>query len=170
MIEAEETIYDRLERAFPGYFGQMIFSAYQPFLNEPLSKDGKEAYKKYVEYLDNLPMFELSKEEQDFVDNVSSCFDMQTLKKVNQSKKDAIGNIEQWLEQNKDTIDQYKAYKNSNDYQNSPMKIIQEKLQGFMLENNYYEIAVPLIRRFSNSYDEYYKKLLKANEQYLKTI
>ena len=36
-----------------------------------------------------------------------------------------------------------------------------------MEENDYYEVAIPLIRKFSKSYDEYYKKLLKANEQYL---
>ena len=36
-----------------------------------------------------------------------------------------------------------------------------------MKENQYYEIAIPLIRKFSKSYDEYYKKLLKANEQYI---
>lgn len=35
-LDAEETIYEKLENAFPGYFGQMIFAAYQPFLNEPL--------------------------------------------------------------------------------------------------------------------------------------
>ncbi|MBW9212011.1 MULTISPECIES: MerR family transcriptional regulator [Terrabacteria group] len=28
LIEAEESIYEKLENAFPGYFGQLIFSAY----------------------------------------------------------------------------------------------------------------------------------------------
>lgn len=53
LIEAEESIYERLERSFHGYFGQMMFTVYQPFLNEPLDKDGKEAYEKFVDYLDN---------------------------------------------------------------------------------------------------------------------
>ena len=47
------------------------------------------------------------------------------------------------------------------------MKQIQDNFQNFIKENQYYEIAIPLIRKFSNSYDNYYKKLLKANEQYL---
>ena len=59
VMEAEESIYERLVRAFPGYFGQMIFMAYQPFLSEPLDKGGKEAYEKFVEYLDNIPSFDL---------------------------------------------------------------------------------------------------------------
>ena len=36
-----------------------------------------------------------------------------------------------------------------------------------MKDNKYYEIAIPLIRNFSKSYDEYYEKLLRANEIYL---
>ena len=44
LIEAEESIYERLERLFPGYFGQMLFAAYQPFLNESLGKDEEEAF------------------------------------------------------------------------------------------------------------------------------
>lgn len=166
-IEAEEIIYERLERSFPGYFGQMLFVAYQPFLNEPLDKDGKEAYEKFVDYLDNLPSFELSKDEQEYVDNISSTFDMKTLKKVNQSKVNAIEHVEDWIKENGDSISQYEEYKNSEEYQNSLMKQIQDKLQKFMKDNKYYEIAIPLIRKFSKSYDDYYQKLLKANESYL---
>ena len=166
-IEAEEIIYERLERSFPGYFGQMLFAAYQPFLNEPLDKDGKEAYEKFVDYLDNLPSFELSKDEQEYVDNISSTFDMKTLKKVNQSKVNAIEHVEDWIKENGDSISQYEEYKNSEEYQNSLMKQIQDKLQKFMKDNKYYEIAIPLIRKFSKSYDDYYQKLLKANESYL---
>ncbi|MCD3368189.1 MerR family transcriptional regulator [Streptococcus equi] len=167
LIEAEESIYERLERLFPGYFGQMLFAAYQPFLNEPLGKDEKEAFKKYVNYLDNLPSLQLSKDEQDYIEKISSTFDMQTLKKVNKDKINAIENVEEWLKENNNAISQYEQYKNSEEYQNSLMKQIQDKLQNFMKDNKYYEIAIPLIRKFSTSYDEYYEKLLKANEIYL---
>lgn len=169
LIEAEESIYVRLERLFPGYFGQMLFAAYQPFLNESLGKDEEEAFEKYVDYLDNLPSFELSKEEQDYIDDVSSTFDMSTLKKVNEDKINAIENIEEWLKANGNSISQYEEYKNSEEYQNSLMKQIQDKLKKFMEDNKYYEITIPLIRKFSKSYNEYYEKLLKANEIYLDT-
>ena len=167
LIEAEESIYERLEKSFPGYFGQMMFAAYQPFLKEPLDKDGKEAYEKFVDYLDNLPSFEWSKDERDYIDDVSSTFDMHTLKKVNEDKIKAIENVEEWLKANSNSISQYEVYKNSEEYQNSLIKQIQDKLQKFMKDNKYYEIAIPLIRNFSKSYDEYYEKLLRANEIYL---
>ncbi|HFZ6225178.1 TPA: MerR family transcriptional regulator [Streptococcus agalactiae] len=167
LIEAEESIYVRLERLFPGYFGQMFFAAYQPFLNESLGKDEEEAFEKYVDYLDNLPSLQLSKEEQDYIEKISSTFDMQTLNKVNEDKINAIENVEEWLKENDNAISQYEQYKNSEEYQNSLMKKIQDKLQNFMKDNKYYEIAIPLIRKFSKSYDEYYEKLLRANEIYL---
>ena len=44
---------------------------------------------------------------------------------------------------------------------------MQDKLQKYMLDNKYYETAIPLIRKFSKSYDEYYKKLLIASEKYI---
>lgn len=60
LMETEESIYERLEQAFPGYFGQMFFAAYQPFLNEPSDEDGKDAFDKFVRYLDDLPPFTLT--------------------------------------------------------------------------------------------------------------
>ena len=167
MIETEESIYNRLERVFPGYFGQLFFAAYLPFLNEPLTKDGEEAFIKYVSYLDNLPTFELSEDEKKFIDEISSNFDMSILKKVNEDKISTVENIEEWLEKNKDSILQYESYKNSEQYQNSLLRDIQEKLRKYMIDNNYYQVAIPLIRKFSKSYNMYYEKMIKANERFM---
>lgn len=167
MIETEESIYNRLERVFPGYFGQLFFTAYLPFMNEPLTKDGEEAFIKYVSYLDNLPTFELSEDEKKFIDEISSNFDMSILKKVNEDKISTVENIEDWLEKNKDSILQYESYKNSEQYQNSLLRDIQEKLRKYMIDNNYYQVAIPLIRKFSKSYNMYYEKMIKANERFM---
>ena len=166
-LEVEETIYEKLEIDFPGYFGQMFFAAYQPFLNEPLENDGKDSFYKYIDYLDRLPSFELTEEEKKYIEKISSSFDMKTLKDINQAKLDAVENPKKWMKDNEDVISHYESYKNSEEYQNSMMKQIQDKLKNFMKENQYYEIAIPLIRKFSKSYDDYYKKLIKANEEYL---
>lgn len=81
-LEMEEMIYEKLEIAFPGYFGQMLFAAYQPFLNEPLENDGKDSFYKYIDYLDRLPTFELTEEEKNYIEKISSSFDMKTIKIV----------------------------------------------------------------------------------------
>ena len=169
IIEAQETIYDKLIRIFPGYFGQLFFSSYKIFLNESLNKDEEAAFNEYIKFLDSIPNFDLSKEEKDYIETISSSFDMKTLDDVNEEKLIAIENAETWLEDHKDYIEAYKEYKNSDDYQNSLMKSVQDKLKKFMQENNYYGKAIPLIRKFSKSYDAYYEKLLKANEEYLKS-
>lgn len=168
IIEAQETIYDKLIRNFPGYFGQLIFSSYKIFLNESLNKDEEAAFNEYIKFLDSLPNFELSKEEKDYIEAISSSFDMKTLDDLNKEKLIAIENSKTWLEENEDYIKAYKEYKNTDEYKNGLMKSIQDKLKKFMQENNYYEKAIPLIRKFSKSCDAYYEKLLKANEEYLK--
>ncbi len=167
-IEREENLYTRLERTFPGYFGQLLFSAYQPFLNEPLKKGGETAYNDYVNYLDSLPAFILSKEEEEYINNVSSSIDLNMLKEVNLKKIQAIQDSENWLKDNAALVQEYEAFKSSDDYLTSPMKTIQDKLKKYMLNNHYYDIAIPLIRKFSKSYDEYYTQLLEANDYFIK--
>ena len=108
IIEAQETIYDKLIRIFPGYFGQLIFSSYKIFLNESLNKDEEAAFNEYIKFLDSLPNFELSKEEKDYIEAISSSFDMKTLDDVNKGKLIAIENSKTWLEDNKDYIKAYK--------------------------------------------------------------
>ena len=132
------------------------------------NEDGRNAFEKFVEYLDSLPEFNLTDEEKEYLDKISADFDMETLEEINRSKIDAVSNYKEWLEENREFIDEYEKYKNSDEYKNSEVKKLQDKLSKYMAENNYYEVAIPLIRKFSPSYDDYYRKLIKANEDYLK--
>lgn len=166
-LEMNDTIYKKLVNVFPGYYGQMFFSAYRPFLNEPLKDDGRAAFEKFVGYLDSLPEFNLTDEEKEYLDKISAGFDMETLEDINRSKIAAVSNSKEWLEENREIIDEYERYKNSDEYKNSEVKKLQDKLSKYITDNNYYEVAIPLIRKFSPSYDDYYRKLLKANEDYL---
>jgi len=168
LLENEETICERLERAFPGYFGMMIFSAYQPFLSEPLKESGISAYNEYINYLDSLPPFELPEEERDYIEKNTAGLGMSEFKNVNNAKIKAVEDIKQWWAENKDAAAKYEEFKNSDEYASSLMKKIYDKLKKYMEDNNYYEIAIPLIRQFSKTYDDYYKKLLEADDEYMK--
>ena len=168
ILENEETIYERLERAFPGYFGMMIFSAYQPFLSEPLKESETSAYNEYINYLDSLPTFELSEEERDYIEKNTAGLGINELKDVNNAKIKAVEDIKQWWTENKDTVTKYEEFKNSDEYASSLMKKTYDKLKKYMEDNNYYQTAIPLIRQFSKTYDDYYKKLLEANDEYMK--
>ena len=167
-IEKEEAIYEKLERAFPGYFGQMLFIAYQPFLDEALREGEEEAYLSYVSFLDELPQFKLSSEEKEYIESIG--IDTKAAKEANKNKMAAVENPEKWWAENEELVRQYEELKLSREYRESPMEAIKNKFYEFMKENKYYEIAVPLIRRFSKSYDEYYTKMLEASEKLSKTL
>ncbi|NVF11926.1 MerR family transcriptional regulator [Anaerococcus sp. AGMB00486] len=168
LLETNKTIYERLMDKFPGYFGQFLFSAYKIFLNENLEEEGKKAFEKYIEYLDNLPEFQLSNDEGKYIEELTKSFSMADLEKINESKIEAVNNIKKWFKDNEKFIFDYEKYKKSDEYLNSEVKKIQDRFQKYMVDNGYYEIAIPLIRKFSKSYDEYYKKLIQANKKYLK--
>lgn len=165
LIEKEETIYEKLLRAFPGYFGQMLFMSYQPFLMEALKKDGEEAYKEFVRFLDELPSFQLSDEDRAFVEEVSKSFDLKTLREVNEQKMVAIENPEKWWTENEDAVKQYEELKKRKEFQESQVMRVKERLSEYMKENRYYEVAIPLMRKFSESYDRYYQKMMEADEK-----
>ncbi|RRD94171.1 MerR family transcriptional regulator [Clostridiales bacterium COT073_COT-073] len=165
VLEREESIYRRLEIVFPGYFGQMFFAAYQPFLNEPLTEEGEQAFQEYITFLDHMPELNLTKEEQECIEKLAQGITNQDMYAFTAQKIKAIDNVDRWQEENKEVIAQYKAYKASEEYQNSLLKKIQDKLKNYMLESGYYAVAIPLLRKFSRSYDQYYQKMLEADER-----
>ena len=111
------------------------------------------------------PSLDLTEEKKSIL--CASSFDMDTLKDVNNAKIEAIADADQWIKDNEVFISHYEDFKRSEEYLRSPMKQIQDKIGKFMIDNKYYEIAIPLIRKFSESYDKYYIKLLEANDIYL---
>lgn len=166
-LERERTIYDQLTILFPGYIGQMFFFSYKAFFQEPICKDGEEAFEQYIKYLDSLPSFELTEEEKEEIEKLTSDFNIELLISLNQEKMEAINSPAVWLENNKEAINAYKAFIESDNYHNSTIKRVRDKLRSFLSNHQYYETAIPLIRRFSRSYDKYYEKLLEANQLYL---
>ena len=72
------------------------------------------------------------------------------------------------MEDNKDKVRAYEEFKESEDYKTSQVKKTSDKLRAYMVENNYYDLVIPLIRKISPAYDDYYKKLMEANEKFLR--
>lgn len=114
-----------------------------------------------------MPELELTNKEKEYIESTSSSIDMNLLDKINSDKVEAIDNLEDWFNENEDIIKEYDRFIKSDEYQKSPIKNIKDKIKNFMLENKYYEIAIPLIRKFSPKYDNYYNKLLAANEKFI---
>lgn len=166
-LEKEETIYERLTRVFPGYFSHIFFMSYKPFLVDKLDKDQESYFDELIKYLDSLPEIDLREEEKSYIEKLTSDFDLEALEALNQEKIQAVYDYEDWLKDNKDKVKAYEEFKESQDYKSSQVKKISDKIRAYMAENNYYQVAIPLIRKMSPSYDAYYKKLLEANEKFL---
>lgn len=163
-LERNLTIYDRLTRIFPGYFGQAIFASYKPFLETILSDDNNKSFERYINYLDSLEEISFSEEEKKYIENISRDIDKESLDDINQKKIAAIDDYKKWTEDNEEFIKAYKEYLESDDYKKSLGKTIREKIEKYFRDNNYYEIAIPLlIRDFAPKYDAYYKKLLEID-------
>lgn len=169
-LEKEESIYEKLTRIFPGYFGQAFFMTYKPFLKEKLKEDEEEAFNEYVNFLDSLPEIDFTEEEKSYIENLTSDFKNEDLEKINSEKIKAAYNFENWLRENENNIKAYEKFLESHEYKNSPVKIIRDKIKNYMIENNYYEVALPLIRKMSPAYDDYYNKLLESNEKFLRQV
>lgn len=169
-LEKEESIYEKLTRIFPGYFGQAFFMTYKPFLKEKLKEDEEEAFNEYVNFLDSLPEIDFTEEEKNYIENLTSDFKNEDLEKINSEKIKAAYNFEDWLRENENKVKTYEKFLESEEYKNSPVKTIRDKIKNYMIKNNYYEVALPLIRKMSPAYDDYYKKLLESNEKFLRQV
>lgn len=169
-LEKEESIYEKLTRIFPGYFGQAFFMTYKPFLKEKLKEDEEEAFNEYINFLDSLPEIDFTEEEKSYIENLTSDFKNEDLEKINSEKIKAAYNFEDWLRENENNVKAYEKFLESEEYKNSPLKTIRDKIKNYMIKNNYYEVALPLIRKMSPAYDDYYKKLLESNEKILRQV
>ena len=81
----------------------------------------------------------------------------------------AIQDPEQYLKDNREMFERYKEVKASDAYKNTPGYRLQELFAQLNRENGYNDVFIPAMRRLSSSYREYYEKLLKANEVFLKS-
>lgn len=170
ILEKEESIYEKLTRIFPGYFGQAFFMTYKPFLKEKLKEDEEEAFNEYVNFLDSLPEIDFTEEEKNYIENLTNDFKNEDLEKINSEKIKAAYNIEDWIKKNEENIKAYEKFLESHEYKNSSLKTIRDKIKNYMIKNNYYEVALPLIRKMSPAYNDYYKKLLESNEKFLRQV
>ncbi len=64
-------------------------------------------------------------------------------------------------------LSQYLAYKQSDEYKNSPVYKIQIMLKEFNSSSGYYNIFIPAMKKLSPSYRDYYKQVEIANKKLL---
>lgn len=165
-LEQNKTITEKLLDTFPGYYGRFISLHFSSFLNEPMTTPSQqEAFHKIVEFLDNVPSLAFPESLQKYLEENTKHLGTEAINDMRANVKKSLDNPETFMEENKETLEWYIAYKNSDEYKNSPACKLMTLMREFGSTSGYYDIFIPAMRKLSNSYDEYQKQLEIANEK-----
>jgi len=169
-LETKRSILSRLLDRFPGYFGKFISLHFAPYLNERVATDEQQdAFETIIDFLDGVNIV-IPDDLKEYLDDVAKTIDLVDVsKKAAASVAAAIQDPEQYLKDNREMFERYKEVKASDAYKNTPGYRLQELFAQLNRENGYNDVFIPAMRRLSSSYREYYEKLLKANEVFLKS-
>jgi DNA-binding transcriptional MerR regulator len=167
-IEKHFTIKEKLLQAFPGGYGMYLCVHFGQFLNGRIDTEEKErAYNKIVDYLDKIQEIEFPKELEEFLQQGLGQMGEADMQRINSSIIDSVNNIDMYLEENKEDIEKYLEFRNSDEYKKSPAYKIQQLLLKFQQESGYYDIFIENLKILSDSYREFFEKLQAANKAFV---
>ena len=164
LLEQKRSILERFMNAFPGHYGRFICLHFAAYLNEPiLTDEQQEAFNTIIAFLDNVD-FDIPADMQIYFDEA---FDETVMEGVDGIVKNAIQDMEKYIADNREIIENIMAYKQSEEYKSTPAYRLEEALKQFNSMSGYNEIFLPAMRRLSKSYREYYETLLRADEKFI---
>jgi DNA-binding transcriptional MerR regulator len=165
-IEQSATVTEKLLDAFPGYYGRFISLHWARFLNEPIITDEQKlAYQEILAFLDNVPSLNFPENLQTYIDEATQSISTIDINEMNEKTKQSIENPETFLSENKELLENYLAYMQSDEYKASPMFQMKALLIEFNKTSGYYDILIPAMKKLSPSYAEYCKQSEIANEK-----
>lgn len=167
-IEQSATVTEKLLDAFPGYYGRFICLNFARYLNEPIiTEEQKSAYKEILEFLDNVPPLNFPEDLQAYLFEGTKHISTININEMIEKTKQSIQNPEKFLSENKEILEHYLSFMQSDEYKNSPMYQIQTLLKKFNKTSGYYDIFIPAMKKLSLSYAEYSKQMEIANVKLL---
>ena len=167
-LEDSETITEKLLNTFPGYYGRFVCLHFARFLNQPISTpQQQEAYDVIISFLDNIPPFDFPEDLRDFLYEGTKNMKTENITQLLENTKQSILNPEQFISDNKEILKEYLAFKQSNEYLNSPVWQIQKLMSEFNQTSGYNDVFIPAMIKISPSYAEYYSQLQVANQKLL---
>lgn len=165
--ECQQSVIERLTKAFPGFWGKYLALHFQQFLQEPIQTTEQEkAYLEICNYLDNV-QFEIPDELDDYMDTLNTQNCQKIYLNTSTALSYAIDNPENWLVNNKEIVEQYLEFQKTAEYQNSDGAKLKELLKKFNEEQSYNSFFIPAMRKLSPAYNEYIQKLQKADKAFL---
>lgn len=172
-INSNSIIIKKLLDLFPSYYGKFISLNFARYLTGTIeTEDQMKAFGEIIEFFDNVPDLDIPNDLQKFMDEYleeySSEEGIEKINSIIQGKHEAMQNIDAFVRDNKEILDEYHKFKQTEEYKNSPAYRLMEVMKEFCASNGYYDIFIPAMRRLSPLYNEYYEQMLKANEKFVK--
>lgn len=167
-MEEGKTITEKLLDAFPGYYGRFICLHFAGFLNEPVrTRQQQRAFKTIITFLDNIPAFQLPHDLENYLLENTKHMGIKQMGELIENTKKSVEDMDGFLTNNKETLKWYLAYRQSEEYKNSPIRKIMDLMKEFYNTSGYYDVFLPAVRQLSNSYSEYCRQLETANKKLL---
>lgn len=172
-INSKSIIIKNLMELFPSYYGKFICLNFSRYLTGKIeTNEQMEAFKEIIDFFDNVPDIEIPKDLQEYLDEYLEKYSseewQEQMNNIIQAKDKNIRNIDEFVRNNKEVLDQYNEYKKTEEFKNSPANRLMELMKQVCSTNGYYEKFIPAMRKLSPLYNEYYEQLIKANEQFIK--
>ncbi|WP_313801877.1 MerR family transcriptional regulator [Cytobacillus sp.] len=167
-IEQSATVTEKLLEAFPGYYGRFICLHFARFLNEPIeTSEQQAAYEEIIAFLDNAPPMEFPKDIQLFLIESTKHIYTNDIHDMIENTKRSIEDPQKFLSGNRELLEQYLEYKQSEEYKQSPVYNMERMLKEYNRTSGYNDVFIPAMKKLSRSYTKYYEQMKSANEKFL---
>lgn len=166
-LEKKQSVLERLINVLPGFYGRYICLHFSIYLNEPITTTEQEnAFCEIIDFLDNIN-FTVCAELQEYLNDVTINFDENFMENISSSVNNAIEDTERYICDNREVIESYMKYKQSDEYKTSAVYQLEQSLRQFSDTSGYNDVFIPAMCRLSKSYKEYHNALMKANDKFL---
>lgn len=166
-MECKRSILERLRNVFPGPIGQSFTLHFGAFLDEPIgTAEQQAAFERIIELLDDMPPFSPPPELQGFLDEMSAALD--NLPDTRRAVEASIADMDGYMEENRDFLDSYLAFRQTEEYRKSPFKQYKDLMRQYQYDHGYIQELLPALRALSPSYDAYARQMESANEALLR--
>ena len=172
-INSNTVIVKRLLELFPSYYGKFISLNFSRYLSGKIeTEEQKKAFQQIIEFFDNVPDINLPEDLQQYLDEYLEVYSSEEgtkiISDILQKKDHAMQNIDEFVENHKEILDDYNKLKQTEEFKNSPAFRLMEYMKQFCTNNGYYDVFIPAMRKLSPLYNEYYEQMLKANDEFVR--
>lgn len=168
-LNKKKSIKEKLLEVFPGFYGRFFLIHFSQFLEEPIqTEEQKEAYTIIVNFLDEVESPEISDQIMRKFEEAMDFWTDERIAEAEDKKQQSFENMEDFLEDYSEIIEKYQIFKKSEEYESSPYGKLMEIMESFGETSGYNNTFIPAMRKLSPSYEDYYQRLIKANEMFIK--